>query len=508
MQHYFLFHLLAAAATNCCISFKVTHFSLRKQKIMDSCKELGSHPSSSSSRLYTTSNYDVDTTQGDAVLHAGLKESVRRVINHWNYADDEISVRSLKGGITNLLYTLTPNKMEDKTIIVRIYGKGTSLFVDRATENIVFSSLSARRIGPKFYGTFSNGRVEGYCDARTLTPAEMRDDTLYPKTSMAIAKLHAQSITEINQTASLWTKMDSFFDLAENAISNHQETNGNSGSIPQGHTLSEMREQSYLLRKSLAEEEANLHKNLAKVTNRAERRKIEGALHGFQVVLCHNDLLSGNILLYNNVTNTKSSTGSGLGLGLGPESESKTTQYSLEEKNNGSWSPELLQSSSKRVITVRDNQVQESQGDDTINLKKDEIDDTEGITLIDFEYAGYNCRAWDIANHFNEFAGFDFNIEKDFPSKERRLLFLKHYVKGVARNGSGSNSGSGSNCGSGSNSGSGSRSTPVLQSELSSAETFEALEDIVNDNEDFDNFVSGYEVCNVLCICDMHNILL
>eukprot|EP00607_Mallomonas_marina_P007813 CAMPEP_0182417786 /NCGR_PEP_ID=MMETSP1167-20130531/2219_1 /TAXON_ID=2988 /ORGANISM="Mallomonas Sp, Strain CCMP3275" /LENGTH=380 /DNA_ID=CAMNT_0024591551 /DNA_START=127 /DNA_END=1266 /DNA_ORIENTATION=- len=56
--------------------------------------------------------------------------------------------------------------------------------------------------------------------------------------------------------------------------------------------------------------------------------------------------------------------------------------------------------------------------------------DKSGITIIDFEYSGYNARAMDIANHFCEYAGFDCDYEK-FPSKSQRLNFLRCYSSHV-----------------------------------------------------------------------------
>lgn len=53
--------------------------------------------------------------------------------------------------------------------------------------------------------------------------------------------------------------------------------------------------------------------------------------------------------------------------------------------------------------------------------------------VIDFEYAGYNPRAFDIANHFCEWM-YDYHSEEpakmhinQYPTKEQRSLFLSSY---------------------------------------------------------------------------------
>jgi len=58
-------------------------------------------------------------------------------------------------------------------------------------------------------------------------------------------------------------------------------------------------------------------------------------------------------------------------------------------------------------------------------------DDTGAIQLIDFEYGGVNFRAFDIANHFNEYAGGTDNAKPDyslFPPHQLRYRFVHAYL--------------------------------------------------------------------------------
>ena len=61
-------------------------------------------------------------------------------------------------------------------------------------------------------------------------------------------------------------------------------------------------------------------------------------------------------------------------------------------------------------------------------LLKNFIKNDKGIELIDYEYSGYNFRAFDIANHFNEWCGFDLNWD-NFPSEDTQKRFLKAYLE-------------------------------------------------------------------------------
>jgi ethanolamine kinase len=49
------------------------------------------------------------------------------------------------------------------------------------------------------------------------------------------------------------------------------------------------------------------------------------------------------------------------------------------------------------------------------------------IKFIDFEYCSYNFRSFDIANHFNEYCGFDFDLNLH-PNENYKKNFLKIYL--------------------------------------------------------------------------------
>ena len=51
------------------------------------------------------------------------------------------------------------------------------------------------------------------------------------------------------------------------------------------------------------------------------------------------------------------------------------------------------------------------------------------VSFIDFEYADYNYQAFDIANHFCEFAGVDTFNPSLYPNKEFQTHWLRHYLE-------------------------------------------------------------------------------
>lgn len=59
------------------------------------------------------------------------------------------------------------------------------------------------------------------------------------------------------------------------------------------------------------------------------------------------------------------------------------------------------------------------------NLMRSEKE--EKLYLIDFEYGSYNFRGYDIANHFNEYAGFECDYSL-YPDKDSQYHFFRHYL--------------------------------------------------------------------------------
>ncbi|XP_020083460.1 probable ethanolamine kinase isoform X2 [Ananas comosus] len=55
-------------------------------------------------------------------------------------------------------------------------------------------------------------------------------------------------------------------------------------------------------------------------------------------------------------------------------------------------------------------------------------DEEEKLYFIDFEYGSYSYRGYDIANHFNEYAGFDCDYSL-YPDKDRQYHFLRSYLQ-------------------------------------------------------------------------------
>lgn len=291
--------------------------------------------------------YFVDKSLPIDDFHLSLKHVVKQMIIHpWSsFSDDDISIDVISGGITNALYLVS--HFQDQ-VIVRLFGEGTEVIIDRNKENLVFSSLSDIESieTPTFYGLFENGRIEGYIkDTITLKPDEMIHDDIGAMVSKELARFHEISIPaiNINNIFSLWDRIDNFFDLAKVIdFENDKEKQQKFINL----NIDMMRDEYNKYKLFISRPDINISNTF----------KSLGYSFGLERVLCHNDLLSGNIL-----------------------------------------------------------------------ISKQESKDSK-LIFIDYEYCDYNYRAYDIANHFCEFAGFEFNIKDNFPHQQFRLQFLRNYV--------------------------------------------------------------------------------
>ncbi|KAL6655798.1 hypothetical protein ACP70R_006624 [Stipagrostis hirtigluma subsp. patula] len=55
-------------------------------------------------------------------------------------------------------------------------------------------------------------------------------------------------------------------------------------------------------------------------------------------------------------------------------------------------------------------------------------DSEEKLYFVDFEYGSYSYRGYDIANHFNEYAGFDCDYDL-YPDKDAQYHFFRNYLQ-------------------------------------------------------------------------------
>ncbi len=264
----------------------------------------------------------------------------------WSEQRDQIEIRDLNGGITNRLLAsyLKQNGMDTpETLLFRIYGKDTELFISRSDEITTMKLMKQISLGPEFYCQFKNGICYEYLPGRICDQKMILDENIYSRIAQGVATLHLVNfsglLTEkdlresgVNQAPFIFSKIRELIKLVKKDYKANMPhmTDGYFETVPSLEKINQEFEflENYL--RSYAQE------------------------HNSLIVFSHNDLLLGNII-YN--------------------------------------------------------------------------DEAASIKFIDYEYGQINYQAYDIANHFNEFAGVEEPDYSLFPTHEYQLKWLRVYLE-------------------------------------------------------------------------------
>jgi ethanolamine kinase len=262
--------------------------------------------------------------------------------------DEQMQIEQIQGGITNMLWKVTND--QGQSCLVRVYGENTEVMIDREMECRVFAELSNRKFGPKLWGRFVNGRVEGYFDAKPFDPPQKmgeRSPVDFPVLiAQQLARMHDISDMPVSHDPQLWNMLEKFYKLAKGVSFPRSESKSRAlGNID----LDRFTQELQWLKTVLPSPENGHGKSLKGISEQAKAI-------AFKQVFAHNDLLSGNIL------------------------------YVPSERR---------------------------------------------AQFIDFEYGAYNYVAFDIADHFCEYAGFDFDLDRWYPEEELEKHFWKAYINAV-----------------------------------------------------------------------------
>ncbi|RDX61206.1 putative choline kinase 2, partial [Mucuna pruriens] len=257
------------------------------------------------------------------------REILKSLASKWEDVLDAnaLQVFPLKGAMTNEVFQIkwpTTTGETSRKVLVRIYGEGVDVFFDRGHEIQTFEFMSKNGQGPRLLGRFSNGRVEEFIHARTLSASDLRDPSISALIAAKMKEFH-DLVMPGEKNVHLWTILRKWLSEAKR--------------------LSSPKEVEAFYLDTIDKEISILEKELS------------GAHQciGF----CHNDLQYGNIML---------------------------------------------------------------------------DEETNSVTIIDYEYAAYNPIAFDIANHFCEMAA-NYHTEEPhildyskYPDLEERQRFVKAYL--------------------------------------------------------------------------------
>ncbi|XP_053486729.1 ethanolamine kinase 2 isoform X2 [Ictalurus furcatus] len=260
----------------------------------------------------------------------GIIELLKTLRPQWRAED--IQLKMFTEGITNQLLCCSVSS-DTAMVLVRVYGRKTELFLDRKKEVEMLKLLHSHGCGPRLYCSFHNGICYEFLKGVALEDVLLQQPSVYRLVAVEMGKIHSiKPKSSWSTEPVLWSKLDNYLKLLQDCENDDDVVQQDSQlDIPSVDVL--------------ISETEELKKHLKRVES--------------PTVLCHNDLLTKNII-YNS--------------------------------------------------------------------------DEGGVKFIDYEYADFNYQAYDIGNHFNEFAGVN-NVDYGlYPSRELQWDWLTVYLQSIKIN--------------------------------------------------------------------------
>ncbi|XP_022143237.1 probable ethanolamine kinase [Momordica charantia] len=219
---------------------------------------------------YHTSSISVDLSLPLPAMTPRIIELCKDLFKEWSRLDDSrFSVQTVSGGITNLLLKVTVKEESgsDVSVTVRLYGPNTDYVINRDRELLAIKYLSAAGFGAKLLGVFSNGMVQSFINARTLEPADFKNEKIAGEIAKQLNKFHQVNVRGPKEPQ-LWNDIFKFYEKA----SALQFDDTGKQSIYDTISFKE------------------IHNEILEI------KELTGLLNAPEV-FAHNDLLSGNIML-------------------------------------------------------------------------------------------------------------------------------------------------------------------------------------------------------------------
>ncbi|KAM9965240.1 hypothetical protein ACTFIW_005052 [Dictyostelium discoideum] len=297
-----------------------------------------------------------------------------------NNLKEEIEFKPMVGGVTNTLFksSFITGQGSNKSVIIRLYGKGSEQFIDRKTEANIQYLLSKNGVGPKFYGTFENGCIYGYVEGDQLQLEDLYQNNILSLIAKETGRWHSLKL-DINSNSQLLLSSSSDSSIKESTTSTSTSSTSSSSTSPSN---SPSLENSTLSPRNMNTQTSStsLFKNL-------------------------------NSWINNAMTLTSK--------------ESKGSMISKINLNHYKEEAMFLMSFIEEYYS----------GEDYINFCHNDLiprnmiynKEKGQVKFIDFEYSGYNFRGYDIGNFFCEFSGLDLDYTK-YPSIEIQKRFIKNYL--------------------------------------------------------------------------------
>ena len=149
-------------------------------------------------------------------FNESIKPILKQVRPEWNM--DEVHFETFTEGISNKLAGCSPpgRGRSSDTILFRLYGNKTELFIDRQAELETFKIFRSHGFGPAVEGTFENGLCYGFLEGPVIDCDNIQDLHVSEVIARHMARSHAIKLpanSRHKSEASLFPTLKKFIKL-------------------------------------------------------------------------------------------------------------------------------------------------------------------------------------------------------------------------------------------------------------------------------------------------------
>ncbi|KAG5295188.1 ethanolamine kinase [Histoplasma ohiense] len=298
---------------------------------------------------------------------------------HWEHSEGDIEFIRFTDGITNTLLKiikrvpgLSDEQVDNDAVLMRAYGNHTEILIDRERETRSHALLAERGLAPPLLARFQNGLLYRFIRGKVTSPDDLNNPRIFKAIARRLAQWHAVlPIDEISPTSSPQERQETTSPARPTRTPTASTEVDDITPVKIRHAGTSFWSvlQKWILALPVTTEQERLRRR--KIQKEFERIFTEfDDDKGFGkggLVFAHCDLLSANVIVL-------------------PRGADSTPANATED---------------------------------------------ETVSFIDYEYATPSPAAFDIANHFAEWAGYDCDFNK-IPTQSVRKEFLTEYVKSYA----------------------------------------------------------------------------
>ncbi|OLY81044.1 putative choline kinase 2 [Smittium mucronatum] len=315
-----------------------------------------------------------------------------------------------------------PTHLVPSNLLLRIYGEGVNELISRSKELFWLNILGILGVGARILALFPNGRLEEFLSCKTLNKDEIKDPYTSKRISKSLCGLHRLSyyippIKSESRISSPEKSIDESLKLL--SIDKRVILDRKIFDSTIGKNLVAEEIEKYYKSINSAHSKIRVDSKNGKFKLSDEKKFMKNESELFLNIDSWSELVANKLEAITELT--KRSTSSMHHLPL-----IKTFISELVPKIQ-KYKKSIMDKYSHQDLIYAHNDLQYG------NILK--LDGTNEIMFIDFEYAGYNFRGADIANHFTEWMA-DYSsemphilIDAHFPSKEQRYNFYYAYLE-------------------------------------------------------------------------------